>query len=143
MELSNFDNAIKESIEAVVSSPDGAPLAYCGWLPSMRTRAGIVLQNVEYTLPALIQYIEDKSELMDNWTERTVEFYMVNPHSDDVIETMGIFDLLETFVFKFQENLSNYYRCEFVGSLERLIDQLPILECGIFFTLRIEADKQC
>lgn len=143
MELSNFDNAIKESIEAVVSSPDGAPLAYCGWLPSMRTRAGVVLQNIKYSYPALIQYIEEKETPMDNWNARTVEFYLVNPKTNDVLETRAIQRLLVSFVYKFQENLSEYYSCEFVGDIETLEEQLSIEEVGAFFTLKINADKEC
>lgn len=144
MEISNFDKAIKESIEKVVSSPEGKPnKTYCGWLPSMRTKSGVVLQSVKYNYPALIHYIEEKTVQQDNWNERTVEFYLVNPHTNDVLETRAIHDLLESFMYKFQENLSDYYVCEFIGSSERLIDQLPILEAGIFFTLKINADKEC
>lgn len=145
MALSALNTAIKASIESVNVGTESAP-SYCGWLPAERTRAGIILSNVKCSYPALIQYTDGHSETELQYTiQHKIDFYLINPKPKnyDVLTIMEIHELLSGYVYRFFHNLSQYYDCNFVGDRVRLVEQLPDLEAGIYFTLQIEVPRPC
>lgn len=142
MEISKLDQAILDCIQSV-DSGDGSG---CGWLPSVRTESGLITNYVVSIYPALIQYIDEEKEtdLSNGDTEKEIQFYFVNPKKGlDALEVRSLHDTLNYKVKQFKQKLNAYYKNDFVGQRERLVDQLPILEAGILFTLRIQVDHEC
>lgn len=146
MEISNFDKTIRDCIQSINAGTTANPI-YCGWALAMRTRENVVFNHVKGAYPALIQWIEDKEVDLDNGDiEKTVDFYMVNPKDvkTDTLSVRALHDLLSDLVYKFQQALSEYYLCEFVGDRQRLIEQIAsVNEAGILFTLKIQVERPC
>ena len=146
MEISNFDKNIRDCIQSINAGSVTHPV-YCGWALAMRTREDVVFTQVRGNYPALIQWIEDKEfDLPDGDIEKTVDFYMINPkgETNDTLTVRAIHDLLSTLVYQFQQALGSYYKCEFVGERQRLIEQIAsVNEAGILFTLKIQVEREC
>ena len=122
MQLSNLDTAIRDSVQAINAGSTKNP-SYCGWMPTMITRANEVLQYVTDNYPAFIQFVENKSvQLSNGQIKRTIDFYVVNPRTDDVLSCVHNLDELEKYIFQFRDNLSNYYKCELTGQMTRSLD---------------------
>ena len=78
--------------------------------------------------------------------ESCLVFSMVNPKdkTTDTLTVRALHDKLESLVFAFQQELTNYYKCEFVGDRTRLIDQIASIgEAGVLFTLKIQTTREC
>jgi len=146
MDVSNFDATIRDCIQSINAGTVKNPIS-CGWALAMRTREDVVFQYIRSSFPALIQWIEHKERDLPNGdVEKTVDFYMVNPKdkTTDTLTVRALHDKLESLVFAFQQALSNYYKCEFVGDRTRLIDQIASIgEAGVLFTLKIQTTREC
>lgn len=145
MAVSELNTKIKQSIETINVGTDAVP-SYCGWLPAERSRAGLTLSKVKCSYPALLQYTDGHSETELQYNiQHKIDFYLINPKPNgyDVLTIMELHDILSGYVYKFYHNLSQHYKCTFVGERVRLVDQLPDLEAGVYFTLQIETKRSC
>lgn len=146
IELSNFDKNIRDCIQSINANTVSHPV-YCGWALAMRTREDVIFTQVRGSYPALIQWIEDKEIDLENGDiEKTVDFYMINPKEEknDTLTVRALHDTLSDLVYKFQKALESYYKCEFVGERQRLIEQIAsVNEAGILFTLKIQVEREC
>ena len=142
MELNSLDTAILEAIQSIDDGNGGG----CGWLPSMRTHTGLETSYVVNTFPALIQYIDNEKEtdLPNGDVLKEIQFYLVCPKKTlDTLEVRILHDMLNKKVLQFAKKLNRTFNCEFIGDRERLIEQLPMIEAGILFTLAIKVDHEC
>ena len=143
MEISNLDTAIRDSIEKINASSTQYP-SYCGWMPTMLTRANEILQYVSENYPAFVQFVDYKTvQLPNGQIKRTIDFCIASPRTDDVLEVMHNQDQLEKFIYEFRDNLSEYYNCALVGELKRSVDVFTIREINIFFAMEIIMDREC
>lgn len=148
MALSELDNAIMTSIQSVVCGQDfNGDDMYCAWLPAMRTRENDILVSFENKVPVLIQYIEDKETPAINrigQINTIIEFYFVNPRTEDALQTREIHRTLNNLALEFQRKLAAYFRCEFIGNREKFVDQLAsVKEAGIYFTMQVTINQPC
>ncbi len=146
MKLNEVDRAIMNSIETVRWSTGDNPL-FCSWMPSMRTREGIALADVELAYPALIHFVEykDSPPNKDGSVTRHIQLYICNPKpkNDDVIKTMQIWDRLDDCIDSFMQNLRKEYNFT-IGERSRYINQIPtVMEAGIWFELYINVPERC
>jgi len=145
MAISNLDTAIKNAIEAINYADSGNQL-YCGWLLSARMKDALILSRTPTQNVCLIQFIEETETQGQNDRIRKVFFYLFakRGNTNDVFKLREMHDLLVEYIYTFQQNLSESYKCEFTGEMERLIDQLSVTpDVGITFSLNITDSYPC
>ena len=145
MAISSLDTAIKNAIESISYAINGNS-GNCGWLLSARFKEGLMLSRSINHNVVFIQFIEETETQGRNDRIRKVFFYLFakRGNTNDVFKLREMHDLLVEYIYTFQQNLSESYKCEFTGEMERLIDQLSVTpDVGITFSLNITDSYPC
>lgn len=145
MAINQLDNAIKNAIESINYSDTNNP-AYCGWLLSARTKDGLILSKTPNQNVCLIQFIEETETQGLETRIRKISFYLFakRGNTNDVFKLREMHELLVEYIYQFWKNLSESYRCEFTGEMQRLIDQLSVTaDIGVEFSLNITDNYPC
>jgi len=127
--MNELDTAISTALQSLNIS----------WCPAMKTKAQVVLADMEY-YPCMIEVIETETEDMPNGeVKENRKFYLVTPKGteEDVLLVKELHEELLVLVRLFQDQLSDSFKCNFVGKQSKVIDDLHILEAGISFELEI------